>query len=398
MENMHYCLAIESSCDDTSAAIVSFDKKIISNIISTQIIEHEKFGGVVPDIAARAHLQNIDYVTKEAIKNIDIADISIVAATCGPGLIGGVIIGATFAKTIATILNKPFIPINHIRAHALSVRLFEEVQFPYLLLLVSGGHSEICIVHNYNKFEILGKTLDDSIGDCFDKVAKYMEIKYPGGPNIEKFAKNGNELRFKLPIPLKNTNDCNFSFSGIKTAMKLLYEKQKNCLENNEKEVNLKIQNSNNKTTKDETEKKIKSQNDKEAEKKVKNKIEEKIEYNQIRCDLSASFQYTIAQSFCIKIKKALLLCKDKNVQIKNLVMSGGVSANLYLRQKVQNECKNQNIQLFVPPIEICTDNAAMIAWNAIEIFKCEQKKYENDVFCDMGFKPRPVWGLDSEN
>ena len=204
-----FVLGVESSCDETSAAVVATENdiseaKVLSNVIYSQIDEHKIFGGVVPEIAARAHLEKIDLVVKKAVDDagISLHEISAVAGTCGPGLIGGLIVGATFAKSVSLALSVPFLAINHIEAHAISARIENDLRFPYLLMLASGGHCQIWIVHDINKFEVLGRTIDDSVGESFDKVAKMLDIGYPGGPIIEKLAKNGDAKKFQLPRPL----------------------------------------------------------------------------------------------------------------------------------------------------------------------------------------------------
>lgn len=220
-------LGIESSCDETAAAVVSDKKEILSNVIYSQIAEHRKFGGVVPEIAARAHLEKIDVVVNKALAdaNVKLSDLTAIAGTCGPGLIGGVIVGATFAKSLAMAARLPFIAVNHIKAHALCARLTNDVQFPYLLMLASGGHCQICVVNGVNDFNVLGTTIDDSVGESFDKVAKLLDLGYPGGPAIEKVAALGDASRFSLPHPMCSKKSLDFSFSGLKTAVKVLCEK-----------------------------------------------------------------------------------------------------------------------------------------------------------------------------
>ncbi|MDR2723788.1 MAG: tRNA (adenosine(37)-N6)-threonylcarbamoyltransferase complex transferase subunit TsaD, partial [Holosporaceae bacterium] len=224
---MTYVLGIESSCDETAAAIVAVDKRILSNIVYSQLAEHEPFGGVVPEIAARAHLEKIDFVVGKALEdaNLEMSEISAVAGTCGPGLIGSLVVGATFAKTMAVAMHIPFIAINHIEAHALSIRLTESIDFPYLLLLASGGHCQLCIVHSIDHFEVIGNTIDDSVGESFDKVAKILGYGYPGGPLIERMSAYGNNKRFSLPRPLCRNGSCDFSFAGLKTAVRVAAEK-----------------------------------------------------------------------------------------------------------------------------------------------------------------------------
>lgn len=334
-----YILGIESSCDETAAAIVNEKKKIFANVVYSQLEEHKAFGGVVPEIAARAHLEKIDVVVEKTLQNaeIDIHDISAVAGTCGPGLIGGVVVGATFAKALSMALNIPFIAINHIEAHALSVRLTEKLNFPYLLFLASGGHCQICIVWDIDKFEILSRTLDDSIGESFDKVAKLLGYGYPGGPIIEKKSNLGNPERLSLPHPLCAKGSMDFSFSGLKTAVLV---------------------------------------------------ASQKCETDEDRLDLCASFQKTVAEVVTYKIEQALRYCK--NISLSGVVISGGVAANKHIRESLKKTCEKRNIQFFAPPIKFCTDNGAMIAWNGVE-------KYRKGQFSDIRFKPTPKWELGNK-
>ncbi len=335
---MNYVLGIESSCDETSAAIVSDSKEVLSNIVYSQIEEHKPYGGVVPEIAARSHLEKIDIVVKNTLEkaNLQLSEISAIAAACGPGLIGGLIVGATFAKTLSLATNIPFIAINHIEAHALSVRITENVDFPYLLMLVSGGHCQICIVHDIDKFEILGKTIDDSVGESFDKVSKILGFGYPGGPAIEKIYFEANPNNFKLPHPICIKGNCDFSFSGLKTAVLTASEK---CYSLQEKK------------------------------------------------DLAASFQKTVTEILSFKMKQALLLCLAKGIKITSAVISGGVAANVIIRNALNSVCNKFNIPFCAPPIKFCTDNGAMIAWAGIE-------KFRKNKFNDLNFKPRPRWAL----
>ena len=328
-------LGIESSCDDTSVAVVSDNRQILANVIFSQEI-HNLFGGVVPEIAARKHVDNIDLTYEVALQkaNVSINDIDVIAATCGPGLIGGVIVGATFGKVIAVTTNKPFYAINHIEGHALSARLiYPELEFPYLLLLASGGHCVICVVRGVTDFEILGSTIDDSVGETFDKVAKMLGLKYPGGPEIEKHAKNGNANRYILPHPLCNKSTCDMSFSGLKTA--------------------------------------------------VRNIIMADDFKNSDVDDMCASFQKTLCE---VLLKKCSLALNTEHVE--SIVVSGGVAANMALRTTLEMLAKENGIKFFAPPISICTDNAAMIAWDCIERISAGFSSNS------INFRPTPRWKL----
>lgn len=346
---MYYVLGIESSCDETAAAIVSADKQILSNVIYSQITEHKQFNGVVPEIAARAHLEKIDIVVQKALNdaNLEMSDLSAVAGTCGPGLIGGVIVGATFAKGISLAANIPFIAVNHIEAHALTVRLTEDnIEFPYLLLLASGGHCQICVVHSHDNFEIIGKTVDDSVGETFDKVAKMLQLGYPGGPIVEKMALNGDDQRFEFPHPLCNKNSSDFSFSGLKTSVRTLTER---ILAGHNGNSN----------------------------------------YEQDKSDICASFQKTVADILVYKLNLAFEYCKNNNIHITCAVIAGGVAANKYIRIRLSELCSEKCTRFAVPPISLCTDNGAMIAWMGIE-------KLQKHQFASLDFQPRPRWALSS--
>ncbi len=333
-------LGIEASCDETAASVVTDEKNVLSNVIYSQIKEHQSFGGVVPEIAARAHLEKIDLVVEKALSDaaLDISELDGVAGTCGPGLIGGIIVGATFAKAIALSKNISFIAINHIEAHAISVRLTENVEFPYLLMLASGGHCQICVVHSINSFEVIGKTIDDSVGESFDKVSKLLGFGYPGGPIIEKIATKGNSMKFQLPRPLCQKNSCDFSFSGLKTAVRIIAEKNLS---------------------------------------------------EQEKVDLCASFQRAVSDVLVYKMNLAINICRKRDIPITAAVISGGVAANKTIRSALKSVCTEREIDFSVPPIKYCTDNAAMIAWLGIE-------KYKNHQINDLNFIPRPRWPLEN--
>lgn len=341
-------LGIESSCDETAAAIVNDKKEILGQSLLSQE-EHKVFGGVVPEIAARSHLEHIDEIIESCLKksNITLNDIDAIAASSGPGLIGGVVIGVMAAKALALALNKPFIAVNHLEGHALCPRLTGDVKYPYLLLLVSGGHCQILIVKGVGEFERLGTTIDDAAGEAFDKVAKMLNLGYPGGPMIEKMASVGNENRFVLPRPLHNSGDCNLSFSGLKTAVRKIIESYS-----------------------------------------PDGKIEHAIINKQDTADICASFQYAATQSLCNKLKQAIKIFKEKYPDGKDLVVSGGVAANTYLREHLKSLAEKNNLEFSAPPIKFCTDNGVMIAWAGLERF---QAGYTND----LNFKPRPRWPLD---
>ena len=347
-------LGIETSCDETSVAIVTQDKKILFNHVISQVQEHSIYKGVVPEIASRSHLNYLDYLlhkakdhlntkvasgselreaTKQIAPEVDFSTIDAIAVTSGPGLIGGLMVGVMYAKAIATVLNKPIIAVNHLEGHALTARLTDSVEFPYLLLLASGGHTQFLIVRGAGDYTYLGGTLDDAMGECFDKVAKLLNLGYPGAPELEKRSYLGNSKRFRFPKPLCDRIGCDFSFSGLKTAVKNVCNG-----------LDLSDQNNVN--------------------------------------DVAASFQTTVGQVLKTKLEYAL-----KNNDLKLFVMAGGVAANMYLRGVSEEVCAAHGVRFVVPPIKLCGDNAAMIAWAGIE-------RLQKGLIDNIDFKPRSRWEL----
>ena len=305
-----YILGIESSCDETSIAIVKNGTEEIATVVSSQIDVHKDFGGVVPEIASRHHVKNVTMVLEECLQkaNMTMNDIDAIAITYGPGLIGSLLIGLETAKTLAFIHNKPLIPVHHIAGHIYANSLVKELSFPLLAIVVSGGHTEIIEMTDHYKFNKLGGTLDDAIGECYDKVARVIGLEYPGGPKIDKLAAIGNSNAYKLPVPLKD-DSYNFSFSGLKSAV-----------------INLA-----------------------HNEEQRGNKLNQE--------DLAASFQKVAIESITTKVKKAIL---DKG--IKNVIVAGGVAANQGLRKEMAKIKEELKIELSIPPMQYCTDNATMIA------------------------------------
>ncbi len=304
-----YILGIESSCDETSASIVKNGRVDISTVISSQIDVHKNYGGVVPEIASRHHVKNITIVIEECLTkaNMTMDDIDAIAITYGPGLIGSLLVGLEAAKTLAFVYNKPLIPVHHIAGHIYANSLEKEMSFPLIALVVSGGHTELILMEDHYKFEKLGGTLDDAIGECYDKVARVINLEYPGGPKVDKLAHIGKPS-YKLPIPLQD-NSYNFSFSGLKSAVINLNHK----FVQNGDEIN--------------------------------------------KEDLAASFQHVAIESIISKTKKALV---DNN--IKNLIVAGGVAANQGLREEVEKLQKELDLNVTIPSMKYCTDNATMIA------------------------------------
>ncbi len=336
-------LGIESSCDETAVSIVREENgkiKILSNIVSSQFDIHKEFGGVVPELAARAHVEKIDLIAEKAISEskINIEDIDAVATTAGPGLIVCLTVGLNFGKTISASLNKPFIAVNHLEGHALSPKLNTNLKYPYLLLLISGGHTQYLSVENLGNYKRLGTTIDDALGEAFDKTAKIIGIEFPGGPKIEKYAEQGDKNRFNLPKPILNRGGCNLSFAGLKTAI-------------------LRIQSE------------IKNQQDK--------------------FDLAASFQKTVEEILYEKTKRAFEIYLNQNKNFKRtFVVAGGVAANKGIKDKLTKLSEDNEFECLFPDISLCSDNAAMIALAGLEKFKQNQ-------FDDLGFPAKPRWQLD---
>ncbi len=345
-------LGIETSCDETAAAIVTDKREILSNVVLSQLEEHRVYGGVVPEIAARAHLEHIDKIIHAALSDAQLSftEIDAVAATCGPGLIGGVMIGMMSAKAIAASQGIPFLGINHLEGHALTPRLAEGLEFPYLLLLVSGGHTQILVAEDVGRYKRWGTTLDDAAGECFDKSAKLMGLPYPGGPNVERFAQKCSAPeaaieRFPLPSPMKGRKNCDFSFSGLKTA--------------------------------------------------VRNHVQPlpagDLDPKDI-ADLCFAFQKKTAEILADRCKNAITQFLDEyGAQTKSptLVVCGGVSANQAIRAQLNKLTQKYGMHISAPPLSLCGDNGAMIAWAGLE----RLQRGQND---PMDFRARPRWPLDA--
>lgn len=346
-------LGIETSCDETAAAVVEADPapgapvgRILSNAIHAQIAEHRPFGGVVPEIAARAHLERIDGMIARALADagVGFADLDGIAATAGPGLIGGVIVGVMTAKAIALAHAKPFVAVNHLEGHALTARLVEPVSFPYLLLLVSGGHCQLLAVEGIGRYSRLGTTIDDAVGEAFDKTAKLLGLGFPGGPAVERAASSGDSAAFDLPRPLWRKPGCDFSFSGLKTAVRLAAAR----------------------LPKDDS---------------------------GAIADLAASFQRTVGDILVDRCTHAFGMFRQRSAagqQPVTLVVAGGVAANQHLRMRLGELAAAQDARLVAPPPVLCTDNAAMIAWAGIERLRLGQVD-------GLDVAPRPRWPLDPD-
>jgi len=364
-------LGIETSCDETAVAIVEDGRQILSHQLLSQWQEHVRFGGVVPEIAARAHMEHLDRLIKAALGEAGLsgAQLDGIAATCGPGLIGGVMVGAMTGKALALGLKKPFLAINHLEAHALTARLTDGVAFPYLLLLISGGHCQLLAVEGVGHYRLYGSTLDDAVGEAFDKVAKLLELGYPGGPAVEAAAQHGNPLRFALPQPLAGRQHADFSFSGLKTAVRHCVEAQRN------KGSGL--------TAPD-------------------------------KADIAASFQHAVAGCLADRTAYAMQLFsrdfpppyphgyqqvyppgypQDNQAshqtypQPYTLVVAGGVAANRALRAALEKTAAAHGFTLVAPPPALCTDNGVMVAWAGLE-------KLRLGAVDGLDFAPRPRWPL----
>jgi len=344
MKKKTLIMGIETSCDETAVSIIQDNgkkpPKILSNIISSQEEVHKKFGGVVPELAARSHLEKIEMIAKKALKKskVKLDDIDAISATAGPGLIVCLSVGFNFAKSLSLALKKPFIAVNHLEGHALSPMFSINLKFPYLLLLISGGHTQYLIVKGLGKYKRIGTTIDDALGEAFDKTAKILGFDFPGGPKIEQYAKKGNQKKFILPKPIINRGGCNFSFAGLKTAVF-------------------------------------------KSSKLIKNK--------QDKYDLAASFQKTVLDIVYKKTKVAINEFK-KYYKTNKIVIAGGVATNKEIRNTVNKLCLEEKFEAIFPKLELCSDNAAMIAMVGL-------KKYERREFNKIDFPLNPRWQLDDK-
>lgn len=342
-----HILGIETSCDETAAAVVRRESdgtgQILSNVVLSQLKEHAPYGGVVPEIAARAHIEHLDRLVAQAMTEAGLSfdELDGVAATAGPGLLGGVIVGLTMAKAIALAHDKPLMAVNHLEGHALTARLLGNVAFPYLLLLISGGHTQFQIVEGVGRYHRLGTTIDDALGEAFDKVAKLVGLGYPGGPQVEAYARKGDAQRFAFPRPLKGRKDCNFSFSGLKTAVR---EAVNNLGELTEADV----------------------------------------------ADVCASFEAAVAETMEDRLRMAVTLFRAAHPHVEHpaLIVAGGVAANARLKAVFQQAAVVHGLELIVPPAKLCTDNAAMIAWAGAE-------RLVLGLTDDLSVAARARWPLD---
>ena len=336
-------LGIESSCDETAVAIVNSDREIISNQVLSQVSLHKVYGGVVPEIAARSHLNHIGLLINKALaeSGIHLQDLDGIAATSGPGLIGGVLVGMMTAKGLSLATGLPFMAINHMEGHALTARLTGSLSFPYLALLISGGHSQFVSISDINQYSILGATIDDAAGEAFDKTAKLLGLGFPGGPAIENMAVNGDPYRFALPRPMLGRPNCDLSFSGLKTAVRHVVEKNKRHLD------------------------------------------------GKITADIAAGFQNAITDCLVDRCKKAMQIFRSKYPTSHVFVVGGGVAANESIRKKLEECVNEQGFKFVAPPRNLCGDNGAMIAWAGIE-------RLRRGFTDQLNFPARPRWPLDA--
>ncbi|PZQ13100.1 MAG: tRNA (adenosine(37)-N6)-threonylcarbamoyltransferase complex transferase subunit TsaD [Ancylobacter novellus] len=339
-------LGVETTCDETAAAVVRRDSAgpgtVLSNVVRAQVEEHAAFGGVVPEIAARAHVEALDGVVAKALADagVGIRDLDGVAAAAGPGLVGGVIVGLTAAKALALVAGKPFSAVNHLEAHALTARLTDGIGFPYLLLLASGGHTQLLAVLGVGSYVRLGSTVDDALGEAFDKIAKMLGLGYPGGPQVERCADGGDPARFAFPRPMFGRVEPNFSLSGLKTAVRI------------------------------------------EAE-KIAPLSETDVD------DLCASFQAAVTDVVANRTRAAFRVFGERYGKPSALVVAGGVAANGAIRQALTRLAGEMGVRLVAPPLALCGDNGAMIAWAGAERLALGLED-------GLDFAPRPRWPLDA--
>ena len=338
-------LGIETSCDETAAAIVQRNSdgvpELLSNTVFSQIKEHEAFGGVVPEIAARAHLSKLDGIIRASLEDasLELGEIDGIGVTAGPGLIGGLVVGVMTAKALAASLDIPYLAVNHLEGHALTARLSHNIEYPYLLLLVSGGHTQIIKVNELGNYDRLATTIDDAAGEAFDKTAKLLGLGFPGGPMVERHAENGDPKRFSLPHPLKGQDTLNMSFSGLKTAIRNAAQE---AVPLEDKDIS----------------------------------------------DLCAGLQSRVADVLADRCERAM---RNYGDDTRTLVVAGGVAANAEIRSRLDAMCAGQGWNLIAPPLSLCTDNAAMIAWAALE-------RMERGEYSSYDFSPRSRWPLDEKS
>lgn len=331
-------LGIETSCDETAVAVIS-GRTILGDIVLSQV-EHSLYGGVVPELASRGHISVLHTMLSSVLNqaHLGFADIDLIAVTAGPGLVGSLLTGLITAKSISHVLGKCFVAVNHLEAHMLVVRMAHDISFPFIALIISGAHCQILLARDLGKYEILGQTLDDAVGETFDKVAVMLGYSYPGGKKIEQMAVSGNKHKFEFPRALMRDGDCNFSFSGLKTAVRRTIE----GLELSESNI----------------------------------------------ADVCASFQESVREVMCSKLKNALRLSYISGLNIRSVVVAGGVASNQYIMNSIREKMLEHKIDVYSPPPRLCTDNAVMVAW-------CGYERYVRRKVSDsLDFAPRPRWSI----
>ncbi len=336
-------LGIETSCDETAAALVRDDRSVLAAPLVSQLAEHAPYGGIVPEIAARAHLERLDRLIARALEQagLGLADLAAIAVTAGPGLIGGLTVGVVTAQMLALVHDKPLLAVNHLEAHALTARLTDALDFPYLLLLVSGGHTQLQLVHGVGRYERLGTTLDDAVGEAFDKLAKMLGLGYPGGPAVEAAARSGDPTRFALPRPLAGERQANFSFSGLKTAARLaILELGPAALEPG------------------------------------------------TLADLCASFEQAVAEVLVDRTRRGLEIASERLGATPPLVVAGGVAANRRIGRALRELADAAGVPIRIPPPALCTDNGVIVAWAGIE-------RLERGLVDGLAVTARARWPLD---
>lgn len=342
-------LGIETSCDETAAAVVRGHSpgpgEILSDVVFSQLADHAPYGGVVPEIAARAHVEALDALVERALAeaNLSLAGVDAIAAIAGPGLIGGVMVGLTTAKALALAANKPLVAVNHLEAHALTARLTDGAKFPFLLLLISGGHCQLLGVEGVGQFRLYGSTIDDAVGEAFDKTAKLLGLAYPGGPAVEKLAESGDGKRFSLPRPLRGRGVADFSFSGLKTAVRQI----------------------------------AKGEGFRQSD----------------RADLAASFQRAVLDILTDRARIAMekFRADFPDVETPDFVVAGGVAANRAIGAAIERLCAENGFAKKIPPPRLCTDNAAMVAWAGVE-------RSQLGLFDGLGVAPKARWPLSGSS
>ncbi|SBO14475.1 tRNA N6-adenosine threonylcarbamoyltransferase [Anaplasma phagocytophilum] len=335
-------LGIETSCDETAVAILTDGGEVFAHEVLSQV-EHSAYGGVVPEIAARAHYDFLQVLVKKAMSNsgLKFDDLSSIAVTAGPGLVGSLIVGVMFAKAVSYATKKPIIAVNHLEAHALVARMNQEIVFPFLVLIVSGGHCQFMLAHDVGCYSKLGGAIDDSLGEAFDKVARMLGLGYPGGPVVECKAKNGRGDRFFFPRALHNRPGCDFSFSGLKTAVRYAIERE--------------------------------------------GPLDE-----EMVCDICASFQECVGDILVSRIRNAIKSARQLKEGIDKLVVTGGVASNGFLRTIISQCAEDMGVTAVFPPRELCTDNGIMVAWAGVENFR------KGNAVASLGFAPRARWPMES--